>query len=112
MKTVEEYLTIVELASRLKLSPKTIYSYAEVASPTFESLLRSIVREEVQASLASHSGAEVHLLTAGELATKLSVPVSWVYEQSRLGKIPTHRIGRYVRFNLQDVLKAAESGRA
>jgi len=44
------------------------------------------------------------LLTPEELATKLKVPVSWCYEQSRQGNIPTHRIGRYIRFDLQEVL--------
>lgn len=34
----------------------------------------------------------------------LKVPISWVYEQSRQGNIPTHRIGRYIRFDLREVL--------
>jgi excisionase family DNA binding protein len=38
------------------------------------------------------------------LAALLKVPLSWVYEQSRQGNIPTHRLGRYIRFDLQEVL--------
>jgi hypothetical protein len=34
------------------------------------------------------------------------VPVSWVYEQSRRGRVPTIRLGRYVRFRVSDVLKS------
>ena len=44
------------------------------------------------------------LLTPEELAKRLKVPISWVYEQSRQGNIPTHRIGRYIRFDLREVL--------
>jgi excisionase family DNA binding protein len=38
------------------------------------------------------------LLTAPEVAHVLGVPVSWVYEQSRRGRIPTVTLGRYRRF--------------
>ena len=43
---------------------------------------------------------------AEELAEKLKVPLSWVYEQSRQGGIPTHRVGRYIRFDLAEVLES------
>ena len=64
--------------------------------------IRQAVRQEIQAAL--RNGHTVELLTPEELATKLKVPVSWCYEQSRQGNIPTHRIGRYIRFDLQEVL--------
>lgn len=38
------------------------------------------------------------LLTAGEVADLLGVPKSWVYEQSRTGRIPTVNLGRYRRY--------------
>lgn len=38
------------------------------------------------------------LLTASEVADLLGVPVSWVYEQSRQGRIPTVTLGRYRRY--------------
>ena len=38
------------------------------------------------------------LLTAGEVAELLGVPKSWVYEQSRAGRIPTVTLGRYRRY--------------
>jgi excisionase family DNA binding protein len=46
------------------------------------------------------------LLTPDELADRLKVPVTWVYEQSRKGIIPTHKIGRYIRFDLQEVIES------
>ena len=36
----------------------------------------------------------------------MNIPLSWVYEQSRQNQIPTHRIGRYIRFNLAEVLES------
>lgn len=38
------------------------------------------------------------LLTAPEVAEILGVPCSWVYEQSRNGRIPTVTLGRYRRY--------------
>lgn len=72
--------------------------------PFFEKI-REIVREEIKAaSNGNEHGAE--LFTPEELAKKLKLPVSWVYEQSRRGALPTHRLGRYIRFDLQEVLRS------
>jgi excisionase family DNA binding protein len=64
--------------------------------------MREALRLEIQALQIAYNTPA--LLTPEELADKLKVPLSWVYEQSRQGKIPTHRLGRYVRFNLLEVL--------
>jgi len=68
---------------------------------SFESLLRRIIKEEIR---AANGDSVLELLTPEQLAEKLKLPVSWVYEQSRLGKIPTHKLGRYIRFDLHEVL--------
>lgn len=46
------------------------------------------------------------LVTPKELAAILKVPVSWIYQQTRLGQeaIPHLRVGRYVRFDPQQVM--------
>jgi excisionase family DNA binding protein len=44
------------------------------------------------------------LLTAAEVASLLSVPKSWVYEQSRAGRIPTVCLGRYRRYREDAIL--------
>jgi excisionase family DNA binding protein len=67
----------------------------------FVHAIRRAVREELQSLTNETTG---QLLTPEELAGKLSVPRSWVYENSRQNNIPTHRIGRYIRFNLKEVL--------
>jgi excisionase family DNA binding protein len=43
------------------------------------------------------------LLRAGELAERLGVPESWVRTEERAGRIPSVRLGKYVRFKLSDV---------
>ena len=68
--------------------------------------LQNLIREEVEAALRAEPD---QLLTAEELAEQLKVPVSWVYEQSRQGKIPTVRVGRYVRFSLEQILESLKT---
>ena len=47
------------------------------------------------------------LITAKELAKRLKVQVSWVYRRTRLGQeaIPHVKMGKYVRFDWQEVLE-------
>lgn len=48
------------------------------------------------------------LIDSDELASYLKVPKSWVYEKTRdrsKGSIPRIMVGKYVRFNIQDVLE-------
>ena len=77
---------------------------SEPAKNPFDLLLdqiRAVVREELAATTPPKE-----LLTPEELAKKLKLPLSWVYEQSRLNQIPTHRLGRYIRFHLEEVLNS------
>jgi len=72
-------------------------------SEAFRGELEEIVQRAV-AKAMSQNGHQAELLTAEKLAERLKVPLSWVYEQSRQGNIPTHRFGRYIRFDLPEVL--------
>ena len=72
-----------------------------------EALLRRVVREEIRAANGDKGPDE--LLSPEELAARLKVPPTWVYEQSRQGKIPVHRVGRYIRFNLAEVLASQKN---
>lgn len=47
------------------------------------------------------------LITVAELAQCLKVPVSWIYQRTRLGQeaIPHVKMGKYVRFNLAEVVE-------
>ena len=44
------------------------------------------------------------LVDVREMARILNVPVSWLYDRTRKGAIPSIRIGKYVRFNSEEVL--------
>lgn len=44
------------------------------------------------------------LVDVREMARILNVPISWLYERTRLGTIPCIRIGKYVRFDPLGVL--------
>lgn len=72
----------------------------------FLDAIHQAIREEIQAVTGRDGKRKADLLTPEELAASLKVPVSWVYEQSRQDKIPTHRIGRYIRFDLDEVLES------
>jgi excisionase family DNA binding protein len=52
------------------------------------------------------------LLTAAEVAELLAVPTSWVREQSREGDLPCLRLGRYVRYEREEVLAWLEDQRS
>jgi len=43
------------------------------------------------------------LLDAKEIAERLGVPETWVRESARSGAMPCVRLGRYVRFDLDDI---------
>jgi len=44
------------------------------------------------------------LVNVEELAAMLKVPTSWVYMHTAAGTIPHVRVGRYVRFRVEEVL--------
>jgi excisionase family DNA binding protein len=46
------------------------------------------------------------LLTSEQLAEQLSVPATWLEEAARRDEIPCVRVGKYVRFDLDEVLSS------
>lgn len=44
------------------------------------------------------------LLTAEEMEGRTKVPATWYLEQARQGKVPHHRLGKYVRFLPGEIL--------
>ena len=48
-----------------------------------------------------------NLLNVQELAEKLNVPVSWIYDRTRSGStdcIPHYKVGKYLRFAEEEVI--------
>jgi hypothetical protein len=55
---------------------------------------------------ASQSGGDDgKLLSAPHVAKMFDVPESWVREQARLGKLPSIRLGHYVRFKPEEIAR-------
>ena len=52
------------------------------------------------------------LLTAAEVAELLSVPESWVRQETRAGRMPHLTLGRYKRYDRDAVLAWLEGQRA
>jgi excisionase family DNA binding protein len=52
------------------------------------------------------------VLTADEVADMLGVTKAWVYTQSREGKIPTVRLGRYFRYRPEAIAEWLETQEA
>ena len=48
------------------------------------------------------------LITSEELALVLQVDVHWVWRATREKKIPFYRVGKYRRFDLEEVLQTLE----
>ena len=50
-------------------------------------------------------------VTAKELAEILNIPVTWIYQRTRLGSdiIPHVRMGKYVRFKVDEVVNFFKS---
>jgi excisionase family DNA binding protein len=54
------------------------------------------------------------ILTPQELADRLKVPVSWIYEKTRSRSrdpLPVIRLGRYMRFDWPDIVEWIERHR-
>jgi excisionase family DNA binding protein len=76
---------------------------SSVFGDAFVNLLRQVIREEIQAASNGHG---YELLTAEQLAKMLRVNKATVYEWVKSKSIPFYQAGRFVRFNLQEVLES------
>lgn len=70
-----------------------------------EDALRQIIREELAAAIANGSG-NPQVMTAEQLADALQVNKATIYEWVKTGQIPFFQVGRFVRFNLREVLES------
>lgn len=50
-------------------------------------------------------------LNVNELAELLSVPKGWIYERTSRDEIPFHKIGKYVRFDWNEIQNWLEQQR-
>ena len=61
---------------------------------------------DAKARLAQARGVSAGspLVPADQAAKLLGVPPRWLLEQARQQKVPHHKLGRYVRFDLDDLI--------
>jgi excisionase family DNA binding protein len=57
---------------------------------------------------AEPSANSLHLMTTAEAATLLRVSPKTITRKARAGKLKSYRIGRLVRYDLQDVVRVLE----
>ena len=55
-------------------------------------------------SSGANGDAPEDLCTAEEMEERTKVGATWFLEQARLGRVPHHRLGKYVRFRFDEVL--------
>ena len=48
--------------------------------------------------------------TVEDVAVFIQVPLSWVYDRTRRGAIPCLRVGKYVRFDIEEIDRWAKAG--
>ena len=46
-----------------------------------------------------------NLIGIKEMATRLDVPVSWLYSRTRTNEIPHLKIGKYIKFDAEKVMR-------
>jgi excisionase family DNA binding protein len=44
-----------------------------------------------------------NLIGIKEMASKLDVPVSWLYSRTRTNEVPHYTVGKYVRFDEAEI---------
>jgi excisionase family DNA binding protein len=47
----------------------------------------------------------INLIGINEMAEKLDVPRSWLYSRTRTNEIPHYKVGKYVRFDENEVME-------
>jgi len=75
---------------------------AELADLVAERVLEALASPDAPASGGSALPSGT-LLTADEVAELLGVTSAWIYGQSRRGRIPTVKLGRYYRYRLDAI---------
>ena len=71
--------------------------------------VHQVAARELALEVAALIGRETFspLLDARQAAVILNVPPSWIAAEARAGRIPHVRLGRYVRFNRDELMRGA-----
>ena len=75
-----------------------------IFSDPFRSELEEIVERAIKKALDGNGHST--MLTAEQLAEKLQVNKATVYQWVKANSVPYYQAGRFIRFNLQEVLES------
>lgn len=109
---VKVLAAVEERNAHLQNDPALIDWAGRVALDQIPGLLlfltaRLLAETATEVEKANHaSGSAENLVTAGELAGYLNLPESWVRNEERLDRIPSVRLGKYIRFRVSEVERA------
>ncbi len=76
-----------------------------IFSDPFRSELEEIVERAIKKAL-NGNGSSITMLTAAQLAKKLQVNKATVYQWVKANSVPYYQAGRFIRFDLQEVLES------
>lgn len=74
-----------------------------------ETLMRSIIKEELSKLLKELQGTKHQLMTASEVAKLYGVSRVTIYQMKKDGRLPYKYVGSRVRFQREVVMKVLES---
>jgi excisionase family DNA binding protein len=80
---------------------------AKLFTDEVRSEIASILEQVIQEH-AARAGIQLPsepLLTVPQLAARLQLDEKWIYEQTRAGKLPVIKCGKYLRFDLREVME-------
>ena len=98
--------TVQELAQLAELVAERVLDALALPPPSGLRVLPSGRRGRPGHDASNTSGIAFpsgSLLTAEEVAEILGVTTAWIYGQSRAGRIPTVKLGRYYRYRLEAI---------
>lgn len=62
------------------------------------------LREAVEPTRTPDPPADASLVSAEQLQLRTGIPASWWMSQARERRVPHHKVGRYVRFSVAEVM--------
>ena len=68
----------------------------------FLGAIRLVVREEIAAAVKTQAKPKL-LVDTEQAAAMLDVPSTWLAEAARSGRVPSVRLGHYVKFKVADL---------
>ncbi|HTZ63262.1 MAG TPA: helix-turn-helix domain-containing protein [Solirubrobacteraceae bacterium] len=103
-------LTMIPARHAQRQRPGGRRALGVAARPGLTARARAVHRDTLPADYEHHKPFSP-LIDAKAASELLGVPHTWLLAQARAGRIPHHRLGHYVRFNVHDLERWLEQTR-